>query len=150
MIAETGVGEEGGDKPEWISSALEREAPAFSHIRALAWFNDVDTHADLRVDSSRASLAAFRKAIASPRYAGTRATLLATPASLAAGDPAPSPPDDGYGAPSFLEEQRLKLHGKYLALAIGIGVAIVVVAGALVLGLRRSRSHRAARGGAAG
>jgi hypothetical protein len=149
MIAETGVGDEGGDKPEWIGSALEREAPAFPHLRALVWFNDEDTHADLRVDSSPASLGAFRKAIASPRYAGTRATLLATPASLPAGDPAPSPPDSGYGAPSFLEEQRLKLHGKYLALAVGVGAAVAGAGVALVLGLRRARARRAAGGGAA-
>ena len=68
MIAETAAGEDGGNKAEWISSALEREAPEFANVRALVWFNDEDPKADLRVDSSPAALAAFRKAIAAPGY----------------------------------------------------------------------------------
>lgn len=150
LVAETGAGEEGGDKAEWISSALGREAPRFSHIRALVWFDGVDSHADLRVDSSPASLAAFRAAIASPHYAGTRATLLATPATLPPGVAAPAPPSSGYGAPSFFEELRLKLHGKYLLLAIGIGGAVALIAIAATLGLRRAlRARRVSRARAA-
>lgn len=143
MIAETGVGEAGGDKAEWIRSALDRELPAFSHIRALVWFDDVDPKGDLRVDSSPASLAAFRDAIASPRYAGSRRTLLATPAALPPGGGAPAPPSGGYGAPSFFEELRLKLHGRDLVLVIVAGVAVLAVA---ALGLRRAlRALRSAR-----
>jgi hypothetical protein len=125
MVAETGVGEEGGNKAEWIASALEREAPAFPRIRALVWFDGVDSHADLRVDSSPAALRAFRAAIASPRYGATRSDLLATPAQLPAGGPAPAAPSGGYGAPSFLEELRIKLHGKYLVAAILVAVGLI-------------------------
>jgi Glycosyl hydrolase family 26 len=125
MVAETGVGEEGGNKAEWIASALEREAPAFPRIRALVWFDGVDSHADLRVDSSPAALQAFRAAIASPRYGATRSDLLATPAQLPAGGPAPAAPSSGYGAPSFLEELRIKLHGKYLVAAILVAVGLI-------------------------
>lgn len=142
VIAETGAGQDGGDKAEWIASAFSREAPGFEHVRAIVWFNAVDEHADLRVDSSPQSLAAFRRAIASPRYAGTRETLLATPAELPASSPAPSPPDGGYGAPSFIEELRLKLHGKYLVLAVGacfVALALLVAAALVLRRLRRAR-----------
>ena len=92
MIAETAAGEEGGNKAEWIASALGREAPAFPNLRALVWFDDEDPRADFRVDSSPSALAAFRTAIASPHYAGTRSTLLATPASMPPGSAAPAEP----------------------------------------------------------
>jgi Glycosyl hydrolase family 26 len=140
VIAETAAGEDGGDKAAWIASALEREAPRFPHVRALAWFNDEDPRADFRVDSSPASLRAFRTAISSPLYAGTRAALLATPPALPAASAAPAPPSGGYGAPSALEELRLKLHGKYLVLAIVVGIAVLAIAAAgLLLIVRRAR-----------
>lgn len=145
VIAETGAGEEGGDKAAWIASALGREAPAFPNVRALVWFDEVDPQADLRVDSSPAALAAFKEAIASPRYAGTRRTLLSTPATLPGGETAPAPPSDGYGAPSFFEDLRLKLHDGYLFLAIGILVVAAAAIGAAALGLRRARRARGAR-----
>ena len=85
LVAETGAERKAATRPNGSSSTSGREAPGFSHIRALVWFDGVDSHADLRVDSSPASLAAFRAAIASPRYAGTRTTLLATPATLPPG-----------------------------------------------------------------
>ncbi len=149
IIAETAAGEESGDKAAWISSAFEREAPAFPHIRAIAWFNDTDSKADLRVNSSPASLAAFRRAIASPRYAGTRATLLRTPATLPPGSAAPAPPDGGYGAPSFFEEIRQKLRNasplQAIAAAAAAVLALVAVAVATLFGLRRFRRSRGAR-----
>jgi hypothetical protein len=142
LIAETAAGEEGGDKAAWIASALEREAPRFPNVRGLVWFNDEDPRADFRVDSSAVSLRAFRAAIASPVYAGTRETLLATPATLPPGSLAPAPPSGGYGAPSFLEEVRLKLHGRYLLLAVGIAIALVALGLVALLGLRRMRRAR--------
>ena len=60
MIAETGSSQSGGDKPAWVSSALAREIPRFSRIRAVVWFSDVVSGVDFRINSSRASLAAFR------------------------------------------------------------------------------------------
>ena len=144
VIAETAAGEDGGDKAAWISSALETEAPRFPHLRALAWFNDEDPRADLRVDSSPASLRAFRTAVSSPQYAGTRATLLATPTSLPAASAAPAAPDGGYGAPSTFEELRLKLHGVYLVAAIAAGAAILALATGLLLVIRRARGKSSA------
>lgn len=142
LIAETAAGEEGGDKAAWIASALEREAPRFSHVRGLVWFNDEDPRADFRVDSSADSLRAFRTAVSAPVYDGTRASLLATPETLPPGTAAPAPPSGGYGAPSFFEEIRLKLHGKYLLIAIAAGVALVVLLLAALLWLRRARRRR--------
>jgi hypothetical protein len=144
VIAETGAGQEGGDKAEWIESAFTRELPGFSRVRALVWFDGVDEHADLRVDSSPQALAAFRRAISAPRYAGTRETLLATPDALPGRSSAPEPPDGGYGAPSFLEELRIKLHGRYLAIAIAAAIAALLLLAGLVLLLRRQRRARVA------
>ena len=146
MIAETAAGEEGGDKAEWITSALEREAPRFENVRALVWFNDEDPRADFRVNSSPASLRAFRAAAALPAYSATRETLLSTPASLPGDRLAPAAPSGGYGAPSFFTELREKLHGKYLAIAIAALLALVVLV-LLALGVvlaRRRRRPRAA------
>ena len=59
----------------------------------------------------------------------TRSHPAATPGELPAGGRSRrAEPDGGYGAPSFLEELRLKLHGKYLVLAIAIGAALLVLA----------------------
>jgi hypothetical protein len=144
LIAETAAGAEGGDKAAWIASALEREAPRFPRVRGLAWFNDEDPKADFRVDSSPASLAAFRDAVSSPIYAGTRRTLLSTPAELPSARPAPPPPSGGYGGPSLLEELRLKLHGRYLLIALGALIVLVLSAVAVaVLVRRRLRTRRA-------
>ncbi len=139
LIAETGAGEEGGDKAAWITSALEREAPRFPHLRGLVWFDGEDPHADLRVNSSATSLRAFRRAATSPIYAATRDALLSTPARLPAGGRAPAPPSGGYGAPSWLEELRLKLHGKYLLLALGILAGLLLAIGATAVALYRRR-----------
>jgi hypothetical protein len=139
VVAETAAGEEGGDKAAWIASALEKEAPRFPNVRGLVWFNDEDPRADFRVDSSADSLRAFRTAISSPVYDGTRETLLDTPETLLSGSAAPAPPSGGYGAPSFFEDLRLKLHGRYLLLAIAAGVALVALLLAALLWLRRRR-----------
>ena len=146
MVAETAAGATGGDKAAWIASALEREAPAFPRLRALAWYDAEDPQADLRVDSSPASLTSFRRAISSQRYAGTRSTLLATPPSLPAAGSAPPPPGGGYGAPSLFEEWRLKLHGRYLLEAIGIALAALAILVAAGVAVRRTRARRRAAG----
>jgi hypothetical protein len=149
MIAETAANDEGGDKAAWIASALQREAPRFSRIRALTWFDEVKPNGDFRVDSSPESLQAFRAAVDSPTYAATRRTLLSTPAKLSGPAVAPQAPDGGYGAPSLLERIRLELHGKRLVLAVALAVLALAAAGALLAVLaRRSRRSRTAAGSA--
>ncbi len=143
MIAETAAGESGGDKAAWITSALEREAPRFSHVRALVWFNVDDPRGDFRANSSNASLRAFRNAVNSPSYSATRRTLLKTPALLPAGAPAPLPPDGGYGAPSFLEKLWLKVHGKYVWLVCAVVLSVLALTAAVLAMRRRSRRRGA-------
>ncbi len=145
MIAETASGEDGGDKAAWIASALGREAPRFSHIRALVWFDVDDPRGDFRPESSPESLRAFRSAVASPVYGATRRDLLATPSALSLRSLAPPQPEGGYGAPSFFERLREKLHGKYLWFAVAAlaGLFLALALGAVII--RRSRRARAAR-----
>ena len=70
MVAETASTEVGGDKAAWIRQAFLVDLPSrFPQIRAAIWF-DVDLETDWRVDSSPASLAAFRDVVASPLYGG--------------------------------------------------------------------------------
>ncbi|HEU5063720.1 MAG TPA: glycosyl hydrolase [Solirubrobacterales bacterium] len=144
MIAETGSSEDGGDKAAWITSALGREAPRFPRVRALVLFDGETPRGDFRVDTSPEALRALRRELDSPTYAGTRQTLLSTPASLPGGAGAPTPPDGGYGAPSLWEELKLKLHGKYLvaaaaALLLGLAVLALLVWAARRRGSRRRR-----------
>jgi hypothetical protein len=153
MIAETGSAEDGGDKAEWVSSALEHEIPGLPRVRAVVWFDAIfgDVGAsdggtlDARIDSSAESLRAFRSGIASPVYGLSRARLLATPVDYRPGSvAAPAPPEGGYGAPSFLYSVAQKLHGRYLVLAIAcvaVGLAVVVLA-AYVFKRRRLRRRR--------
>ena len=143
MVAETGANEEGGDKAEWILSALGREAPRFSRIRGLVWFDQEQPNADFRIDSSAESLRAFRDVIGSSAYGATRDDLLSTPATLTGGSLAPEEPDGGYGAPSFLERVNLELDGKlWLAVAL-LGLALLAAAIIALALLRRSRRSRA-------
>ncbi len=68
MIAETASTELGGDKAQWISqigSALESEFP---RVRLVVWFQRVK-ETDWRVNSSAASLAAFRHLVSSAPFA---------------------------------------------------------------------------------
>jgi hypothetical protein len=143
MVAETGANEAGGDKAAWIASALQREAPRFSRVRALIWFDDEQSDADFRVDSSPESLQAFRRAMDSPAFAGTRRTLLSTPATLPGGAVAPGEPDGGYGAPSLIERLNLELDGKLWLVTTAAALALLALAVAMML-MRRSRRTRAA------
>ena len=148
MIAETGSSQSGGDKPAWVSSALGREIPRFSRIRAVVWFSDVVSGVDFRINSSRASLAAFRSGIGSPQYGLDRSALLSTPLTLRRSTTAPAPPSAGFGQPSFFYRMTQKLHGRYLWIAIAIAAALLAaLIGVVVLVRRMRRARRAVRGG---
>lgn len=67
MICETASAEAGGSKAAWIADMGRQLAGPLSRVDALVWF-DADKETDWRVDSSPASLAAFRRVLASPRY----------------------------------------------------------------------------------
>ena len=60
--------EAGKTKPAWITNVFARmQDPAYSELRAFYWFQ-IDKECDWRVDSTPASLAAFRSAIADPYF----------------------------------------------------------------------------------
>ena len=76
MIAETASAEIGGDKAAWIRSSFLSELPVrMPKVRAVIWF-DENKETDWRVDSSPASLAAWRDVVASPLYSGTADEIL--------------------------------------------------------------------------
>jgi hypothetical protein len=77
MIAETGAYDHG--KPRWIRHALARDLPRMHRIRALVWFNHPANGIDLRFNSSRRSLDAFRRAAGERYYRTSREALLAGP-----------------------------------------------------------------------
>ncbi len=142
IVAETGSSQSGGDKAAWVSSALRREVPRFSGIRAVVWFSDRVGDVDFRIDSSPAALRAFRSGISSRRYDQARGALLSTPSSPRHPGAAPSPPTGGFGEPSLLYRLTQKLHGRYLWMAIAGLVAFAVVLALGVALLRRTRRAR--------
>ncbi len=72
MLAEIGCAEEGGDKAAWIRDAFGSAIPErYPAVRAVIWFNaNPPGHADWRVESSPASLEAWRHIVRLPRYGG--------------------------------------------------------------------------------
>ncbi|HWA54152.1 MAG TPA: hypothetical protein VG816_08270, partial [Solirubrobacterales bacterium] len=70
MITETASSEIGGEKANWIRRGFLNEIPQlFPRTTAVIWF-DVQKESDWRVDSSQASLEAFREVAASSLYGG--------------------------------------------------------------------------------
>jgi hypothetical protein len=69
MICEIGSTELGGDKAAWIHDMGARLMREFARVRAVVWF-DTNKETDWRIDSSEASLHAFRTVVGHPRYRG--------------------------------------------------------------------------------
>jgi len=68
MIPEVGCAEQGGDKAAWIRSAYLNEIPGrFPKIRAACWFH-ANKENDWRVNSSAASMEAYKRVAASGTY----------------------------------------------------------------------------------
>jgi hypothetical protein len=68
LIGELGASEKGGSKAAWIRETLGRDLLLeFPGINAVVWYNHVDDQ-DWRIESSFASVEAFRAAIAAPYY----------------------------------------------------------------------------------
>ena len=71
IIAETSSSESAADKADWIRNGLLRTIPQqFPRVRAVVWF-DRSMEQDWRVDSSQASLEAYRDVVSSSLYGGT-------------------------------------------------------------------------------
>lgn len=62
----------GQTKAEWITEAFDSDIPSMPRIKAVVWLNEKLTSSegccDWRIQSSRAAVHAFARAIASPRY----------------------------------------------------------------------------------
>jgi hypothetical protein len=69
MIAETSSAEQGGSKAAWIRAIGPTLRRNFKRVRLLVWFQRVK-ETDWRIDSSLASLAAFRHLVHSPPFSG--------------------------------------------------------------------------------
>lgn len=70
MIAETASTEKGGNKAAWIRNGFFRDIPnRLPKTRAIVWFHR-NKVTDWRVNSSAASLAAYKEVVASPSYKG--------------------------------------------------------------------------------
>jgi hypothetical protein len=80
IITETACSETGGSKAAWIEETYLKTIPEkFPRIAGVIWFND-DKERDWRVNSSQASLDAYRKVVASTLYGGSETPTVATPA----------------------------------------------------------------------
>ncbi len=82
ILAETGSGEQGGNKARWVSAMLRQNIPHMKQVRAVAFWSKQDPRGDLRIDSSSAALEALRGALGRPLYGASRRALLRTPARL--------------------------------------------------------------------
>jgi len=67
MVAETASTEKGGDKAQWMKDARDAIKARWPDIVAVVWF-DSDKETNWRVDSSSASLAAYRLWATDPYY----------------------------------------------------------------------------------
>jgi hypothetical protein len=67
LIGETASDEVGGRKADWIADIAPQLQTRFPNVRAVVWF-DIKKERDWRVNSSKASLAAFRQLAASPIF----------------------------------------------------------------------------------
>ena len=73
-VTETGAPELGGDKASWISDTFENLPTAFPRLAALVWYDTRETNPeDWRIESSQASLRAFKDAVALPHVLSARA-----------------------------------------------------------------------------
>lgn len=71
IIAETSSSETGGDKAAWIRNGFMSELPqSFPLVSAVVWFNKVQEQ-DWRINSSQASLEAYRAVVACSLYGGS-------------------------------------------------------------------------------
>jgi hypothetical protein len=70
MIAEVASHTEPGDKAAWISQMRENVPTKYPRIQALAWFHQNQEGARWRLDTSQASLEAYRELANDPRWQG--------------------------------------------------------------------------------
>jgi hypothetical protein len=85
ILSETSSSEKGGDKAAWIRSGLMSAVPqSFPRVSAVVWFNKTQED-DWRIDSSQASLDAYRAVVNCSLYGGTGPCEGAAPSGGPAG-----------------------------------------------------------------
>lgn len=78
IFAETSSSEAGGNKADWIREGFLKTIPQkFPRVAAVLWF-DRDAEEDWRINTSSASLAAYREVVASTLYGGNVAPAAET------------------------------------------------------------------------
>ncbi len=70
IISEMGSAEQGGSKANWITDAFTKEIKTMPRIKAFVWFN-AEREANWKVNSSPASLRAYKKAMSSSLYSSS-------------------------------------------------------------------------------
>jgi len=65
MIGEFASSEEGGDKAAWIADTFQRIPTAYPQLRMIFWFH-INKETDWRINSSQASLEAFKQGFLDP------------------------------------------------------------------------------------
>jgi hypothetical protein len=75
MISETSSAPEGGSKANWITQSFRSLPRLFPRIHAVVWFDRVK-ETNWTVNSSPATLSAWRRVVHSPSYSGSAETLL--------------------------------------------------------------------------
>ncbi len=82
IISETGSDESGGNKAAWIEESFLSTIPQkMPRVSAVVWFND-DKERDWRVNSSQASLDAYRRVVGSTLYGGDQAVAVVEEAPI--------------------------------------------------------------------
>lgn len=85
ILTEVGASEAGGDKAAWIREGFLKTIPQkFPRVNAVVWF-DRNQEENWRIDSSPASLAAYREVVASSIYGGPVAAPAASTAAMETG-----------------------------------------------------------------
>jgi hypothetical protein len=72
MIGELGTTGAGGDKASWVTQTLRTIPKSFPAIRAVVYFDDYEGDLDWPLNSTPASLSAFRDGISASAYASNR------------------------------------------------------------------------------
>jgi hypothetical protein len=68
VIGEVASEERGGSKPKWIKNAFQTIPKRYPKVRAAIWFDERDQGMNWPIESSKASIRAFRKAIGRGLY----------------------------------------------------------------------------------
>jgi endoglucanase len=70
MVAEVASSEYGGSKANWTRDMLAKIPASYPKIRALVWFDKLDSSMDWPIETSSTATSAFAEGIESSVYSG--------------------------------------------------------------------------------